>query len=146
MREILFRGFHKDENGSETIYIDGQAYKGKWVYGDLTQVPREKCNIIITEYKKLSDDLWEQTPYIVIPETVGQFSGLKDKNRKKIFEGDVTTFYDGLCEDKFIYDAIVKWDKESASFILENETGIWNFDRFSKNIEVIGTKFDKEVE
>lgn len=25
MREILFRGFHKEENGKETIYIDGQA-------------------------------------------------------------------------------------------------------------------------
>lgn len=28
MREILFRGFHKEEKGKETIYIDGQAIKG----------------------------------------------------------------------------------------------------------------------
>ncbi len=59
-REILFRGFHKEENGKETIYIDGQAYKGEWVFGDLTKNPREKCSPIITEYKKISDTLWEK--------------------------------------------------------------------------------------
>ena len=48
-------------------------------------------------------------------------------------------------KNKFINNAIVEWHKESASFILENNNGIWNFDRFTKDVEVIGTKFDKEV-
>ena len=35
MREILFRGFHEDMNGKETIYIDGREIQGEWVEGFL---------------------------------------------------------------------------------------------------------------
>lgn len=35
MREILFRGFHPDENGTEKVFVNGEWIKGFWVYGDL---------------------------------------------------------------------------------------------------------------
>lgn len=68
MREILFRG--KMSNGD------------KWVQGGLTYVGDKVAYI--------NADLWNG--YLVQPETLGQFTGLCDKNGNKIFEGDILRF------------------------------------------------------
>ena len=65
MREILFRG--------KTVC------DGDWVYGGITWNPSKKKVFIHTE--------WDEGE--VIPETVGQYTGLCDKNGTKIFEGDI---------------------------------------------------------
>ena len=74
MREILFRGKTSD---------------GEWVEGDLLQTRYHSGHI---EYQ-----IMPQTPvssaYPVLPETVGQFTGLTDRNGvKMIFEGDICRF------------------------------------------------------
>jgi len=98
MREILFRG--KDENGN-------------WHYGDLSLTHCYGPHII-TEIYHVDGAEFNVYDHTIIPETVGQFTGLTDKNGKNIFEGDI-------CNDRYGFVGVVEYFDEFGGFVVKHE-------------------------
>lgn len=138
-REIKFRGKSIDE----------------WVYGMLCKVNEgdtEHGEPIKYKIQTDEKEYGEYVQYFITDEnTIGQYTGLHDKNGKKIYEGDIVLYqdwemaYEGGGNDSFINKGIVEYCEDNCCYNVTERQTVDITDvlyKDNEDLEVIGNIYD----
>ena len=129
-REILFRGKRKDND--------------EWVYGNYNAQTQDIV-VLTLEAEEDTPDGYIYDYFRIDPSTVGQYTGLKDKNGRRIFEGDFIS-----CDDirggydPSILPFLIRWDMGFTARPINYHNCSWpNLDeKTMSHFEVIGNIHD----
>ena len=101
MRTIKFRG--------------KRLYDGEWVYGCplVVDADKRKVAMIVTLHEAYPDTLAKVTTSVDF-NSLGQFTGLKDRHDKEIYEGDI------ILSTRNGFGGVVKWHKRGYFYICED--------------------------
>jgi hypothetical protein len=117
MREIKFRGRHE---GTTDCWV--------WIYGYLSK--REDVYLITNRFGE----------FIVVEHTIGQFTGLMDKNYTEIYEGDIVDYYGIVGTIVYKNNCLcMKLQKNPNQLLLISDDN-------PENIEVMGNIYEHKIQ
>lgn len=132
-RKIKFRGKH--------------PHIAEWCFGNLVDYGDGRMEIHGFGVFPDGDNDWHEIE--VAPDTVGQFTGMKDSNGTEIYEGDIINWLVGRNGQGFVEEGHVEWRQIEGCYIVinrfstkDNRENILPLIRCTRDIKVIGNIYD----